>query len=182
MFNEYYEFNVYSIKFDGALTIDYKYSPLNGNEKRLRIKTTERPHEDWLKAWYAMKELFADLWGMPLVDAVTGEKLEWYIKNVKFLNKDKYGQGVKLTAAVRGIDNIADEIVLATQGFYETAQEVKFVQTEIGKCEVRVQELTPRQLEKLETLKRETFEFIHMGKKEQPTLEEAAKFIEGGAQ
>ena len=93
MFNDFYEYEVYSIKFDGAITVDYKYSPLNGKERRQKAKTTERPHDDWIKAWYNMKELFADLWGMPLVDAATGAKLEWNIRSVKFLFKEKPAAG-----------------------------------------------------------------------------------------
>ena len=173
MFNDFYEYEVYSIKFDGAITVDYKYSPLNGKERRQKAKTTERPHDDWIKAWYNMKELFADLWGMPLVDAVTGAKLEWNIRSVKFLFKEKTGSGVKITASAEGVENIEDEIILTTQSFWEMAPKVF--------CGVRMQELTTEQLAKVTQLKKETFEFIHMGKKQQPTLEEAAQFIEGGA-
>lgn len=38
MFNDFYEYEVYSIKFDGAITVDYKYSPLNGKERRQKAK------------------------------------------------------------------------------------------------------------------------------------------------
>lgn len=182
MFNEYYEYEVYSVKYDGALTIDYKFTPLNSaKERRMRVKMFEVPHEDLRKAWQAMKEVFAEMWGMPLVDISTGEKLHYYIRSVKFVYKEKYGDGVKITAAVRGLERLSGEKLLTTETFYETAPQVTSVETPEGRRKILIEGLTAEHAARVEKLKEELFAYAHMGKKEQPTLEEAAQFIEGGA-
>lgn len=182
MFNEYYEYEVHSVKYDGALTIDYRFTPLNNpKERRQRVKMLEVPHEDLRRAWQAMKEVFADMWGMPLVDASTGEKLEFYIRSIKFVYKEKYGDGLKITAAVRGLERVEHDMMLTTETFYRTAPRTTSVETAQGRKRILVEGLTPEQAAKMDALKMELFAYAHMGKKEQPTLEEAAQFIEGGA-
>ncbi len=182
MFNDYYEYNVYSAKYDGALTIDYRFIPLNSpKERRQRVKMMEVPHEDLRKAWQGMKEVFADMWGMPLVDASTGEKLEYYIRSIKFVNSAKYGDGLKITAAERGLERIANDMTLTTVTFYRTAPMTTSVETPEGRRRILIEGLTPEQAAKMDALKMELFAYAHMGKKQQPTLEEAAQFIEGGA-
>lgn len=182
MFNEYYEYEVHGAKYDGALTIDYRFTPLNSpKERRQRVKLLEVPHEDLRKAWQAMKEVFADMWGMPLVDAATGEKLEYYIRSIKFVSSAKYGDGLKITAAARGLERVSGDMMLTTETFYRTAPMTTSVETPEGRRRILIEGLTPEQAAKMDTLKTELFAYAHMGKKEQPTLEEAAQFIEGGA-
>lgn len=106
------DYKVSNIKISGSITVDYTILLSNGMEKRLRVSSLETAHEDFYKALIDIKECFYQMIGFPIADAVTGEKLQVYVRKITFVNKTNCGRGMKITAAVDGIANHSDLTVL----------------------------------------------------------------------
>lgn len=180
------DYHVYKVEISGGITVDYSIQQLNGRERRMRVKLYEKAHEDFYKAYEAVKECFYQMFGLPLVDAETGEKLEVALRKVTFVSKTDYGQGMKITAEVKGIMKHSVPMKFTTLPYYETAL-ARFSTGELTECgsEIycHVQQLTGFQLAAMQRFQQEAFYYAQYGKKEQPTLEEAAEgyFLEQGS-
>lgn len=177
------DYKVSNIKISGSITVDYTILLSNGMEKKLRVSSLETAHEDFYKALIDIKECFYQMIGFPIADAVTGEKLQVYVRKITFVNKTNCGRGMKITAAVDGIANHSDLTVLTTLPFYEKGTGITTIVTKDGTKDIFYQQLTQFQFDAMENMAKEAFAFAHYNKKEQPTLEEAAEgyFAEQGS-
>lgn len=175
--DEILNYSVSSIKLDGAVTIDYTVTKLNGMQKKFRVTSYEKPHEDFRNALMEIKECFNQMIGFPLVNQTTGEKLKVYIKKITFMAKPSNGRGMKLQAVIHGIENHYDETIATTLPFFEIGLGKTTVMTKDGEKEIHFQQLTANQFAAMEKMSREAFAFVYYNKKEQPTLEEAAELV-----
>lgn len=179
------DYHVSKVEISGSITVDYTVQQLNGSERRMRVKLYERADEDFRKAYEAVKECFCQMFGLPLADAETGAKLEAAVTRVTFVSNAKYGRGMKITAVVTGIMKHGSPMTFTTLPYYETAID-RIPTGELTVCGSEVycpvQQLTGFQLAAMQKFQQEAFAYAHYGKKEQPTLEEAAKgyFLEQG--
>lgn len=171
------DYRVYSIKIDGAITIDYSFKKFNEySGKAVKIKLYDKPHEDFYKALDGIKECFYQMIGFPMAEAETGQKLNVIVDKVTFVDSAKNGEGMKITASVYGIEQHDKPTVLTTLPFYHTGlREISAI--EINGCRIAryTQQLSSAQIDAMNRMKKEAFLFAYYGKKLQPTLEEAAQ-------
>ncbi len=180
--DEAMEYCVHSIAFNGAITVDYSYCKLNGKNSRLKIKLLERPHQDFTREYGNIKECFEQMIGFPIVDKLTGAKLDIIPTKVTFVESKNNGRGMKITAQIFGIEQHEKPTTLTTLPFYEIGLSVIDTITINGKEINRYrQQLNSFQILTMNNIKREAFEFAKYGKKEQPTLEEAAGLLAEGS-
>lgn len=174
-------FEVHRIELDGAISVDYSVYSVNGSAKRVKIKLYDRPHEDFYAAYENIKECFRQMFGLPLADKETGEELKVSLKKIVFVSKADYGKGMKITAEVSGISKHSSPMKFTTLPFYETEMaRVDTGKETIGGCKIYeyIQKLSGFQLLAMRRIQEEAFWYAFCGKKEQPTLEEAA--VEAG--
>lgn len=165
-------YNVYSVSWDtGMIAVDYSVTTKDLHSERCRIVRSEVPHEDFVKAYKAMEQLARTFIEIPLKDP---QVLGLTVKKVNFLSSAKLGSGVRISVEVL-VPNSIEELKITTPRYWES-----FYGDPAGGGRPGPNEMLQQEKKAVDLLKKEAFKYAYMGKRQQPTLEEAAAASKAG--
>ena len=161
---------------DMQVGVSYDVIPYEGAPEEATIYRADKPHEDFREAAQSVMGIAKKWLEMDLVNAVRKE-LRLRIIKIKYVDSAKHGVGVKLTCSVSGLKYSDESIKLETPTYYlggngNGIDEQNNIYTK--------QELTDDQYSIFKRLADEAFKYAYYGKREQPTVVEAALAAENG--
>jgi len=161
---------------DMQIGVSYNVYPYKGAPEEATIYRADKPHEDFREAVRPIADIAKKWLEMDLINAARKD-LHMSIVKIKYVESSKHGSGVKLTCSVSGLKYSDESIKLGTPTYY------------LGGCgsgtdqhglEYTKQQLTDNQYSIFKKLADEAFKYAYYGKREQPTVTEAAQAAENG--
>ena len=163
------EYEVYSIgRKDGQITIDYAVFPEGAASERCKVTRSDIPHPDFT-------EIFLKFIDIAIDHAEIGTKSEIIISKITFLSTKNFGKGIKIAFEIDSLNKSVDNLKIVTPGYYELP---KAIDTDENGNEQEFNKLSPTEAYKIKKLKEEAFAYAYHGKRQQVTLQEAAKEYE----
>lgn len=173
-------FEVYCIKIDEKsqkTTVSYGVNYSNGRTRRQSTSLYDKPHGDFTRWLVAMQVMAKSMIELPIQNK-DGEVVILNIRSIIFLDSNKYGYGVKFKIAITGLTDSVDPVIIDSPKYFAIAPHYKSIP--YTKATVPMQELSWEDKQQLICIAREAIYFAFYGKREQPTLDEAAEAVKNG--
>lgn len=161
---------------DMQIGVSYNVYPYKGASEEATIYRADKPHEDFREAFRPIADIAKEWLEMDLINAA-GEDLHMSIVKIKYVQSEKCGSGVKITCSVSGLKYSDGSIKLETPTYYRGGRGEG---TDQHGVKYNKQQLTNNQYSIFKKLANEAFKYAYYGKREQPTVTEAAQAAENG--
>ena len=169
--NECENFSVYTIGFNnGNLTVDYAITPVDNPPECCVVSRSDKPHSDFMQLWHQLDPIAKRFLEFPLQNE-DGKDLHVQVVKVKYVNNKKFGEGYQLTVHLWNLVHSRVPLRVITHKFYAEGVDVSHHADGTG---LMTQQVLATERQIFDKLAREAFAYAYYGKREQPTLDEAA--------
>ena len=169
--NDCENYSVYTISFNnGNLTVDYAITPVDNPPECCVVSRSDKPHSDFMQLWHQLDPIAKRFLEFPLQNE-DGKDLHVQVVKVKYVNNKKFGEGYQLTVHLWNLVHSRVPLRVITHKFYAEGVDVSHHADGTG---LMTQQVLATERQIFDKLAREAFAYAYYGKREQPTLDEAA--------
>lgn len=169
--NDCENYSVYTISFNnGNLTVDYAITPVDNPPECCVVSRSDKPHSDFMQLWHQLDPIAKRFLEFPLQNE-DGKDLHVQVVKVKYVNNKKFGEGYQLTVHLWNLVHSRVPLRVTTHKFYAEGVDVSHHADGTG---LMTQQVLATERQIFDKLAREAFAYAYYGKREQPTLDEAA--------
>lgn len=113
--DESYEVNYIAIK-GGNIKIRYSVSPEGGVPEENIVSRSDKPHEDFQRAWSKLANIARRFLEMPLENS-DGGQLQVWVSKVNFPVHKDFGEGMQIVVQLSGFINCTQALQVVTHKF-----------------------------------------------------------------
>lgn len=169
--NDCENYTVYAIGVNnGKLTVDYAITPVDNPPECCVVSRSDKPHSDFRQLWHQLTPIAKRFLEFPLKNE-DGNDLHIQVVKVKYISSNKYGEGYQLTVHLWNLIHSLVPLRVTTHKFYAEGVDVNHHDDGTG---LMTQQVLDPERKIFDQLAREAFAYAYYGKREQPTLDEAA--------
>lgn len=175
--NDCENYSVYTISFNnGNLTVDYTITPVDSPPECCVVSRSDKPHSDFMQLWHQLAPIAKRFLEFPLLNE-DRKDLHVQVVKVKYINSKKFGEGYQLTVHLWNLVHSLVPLRVTTHKFYAEGVDVNHHADGTG---LMTQQVLATERQIFDKLASEAFAYAYYGKREQPTLDEAAEAERNG--
>nr|DAL11029.1 MAG TPA_asm: hypothetical protein [Caudoviricetes sp.] len=169
--NSYEHYEVKSVEYNGGLIVNYEVIPAGASAETCIVSRTDKPHEDFIKLWLEVHKVATKMLEFPLENA-EGTSMRLQVVKIKFLKSSKYGDGIQLVVQLWGLLYSLLPLRITTHKYYQMGVDRNH---DAQGTYFETQKLSSQEMALFDDIEKEAFAYAYYGKREQPTLDEAAE-------
>lgn len=175
--NDCENYSVYTISFNnGNLTVDYAITPVDSPPECCVVSRSDKPHSDFMQLWHQLNPIAKRFLEFPLLNE-DRKDLHVQVVKVKYINSKKFGEGYQLTVHLWNLIHSLVPLKVITHKFYALGVDINHRSDGTG---LTTQQVLDTERHIFDELAHEAFAYAYYGKREQPTLDEAAEAERNG--